>query len=143
MQGGVATISQEVTVLSPSISGFQKTQMSGQAYIYAMLHAMYISIYLGTTLKSVSAKIGAITLPGPGKPSQLPASPLSSQLEQAHLAVVMRKVQAHTLPAQPCTLRPVSRLNDTSSPQPTPERIKKPLRGPTAGTGDMDSSPRE
>jgi hypothetical protein len=102
-----------------------------------------IRIYLGTTLKTVSANTGAIHLPGPGTPNQLPANPLSSQLEQAHLAVDIRNVNAHNLPGHPWTLRPVSRLNETSSPHPTPERMKKPLRGPMAGTGFIDSSPRE
>jgi hypothetical protein len=104
---------------------------------------MSIRIYLGTTLKTVSANIGAIHLPGPGTPNQLPANPLSSQLEQAHLAVDIKNVKAHNLPGHPWTLRPVSLLKETSSPHPTPERMKKPLSGPMDGTGFIDSSPRE
>lgn len=121
---------------------FCKTCMLHNIY-YACGETLFLYIYLGTTLHSVSASIGAIHLPGPGKPNQLPANPLSSQLEQAHLAVDIKKTRAQSLPGQPCTLRPVSRLNDTSSPHPTPERIKNPLSGPMAGTGFIDSSPRE
>ena len=107
---------------------------------YATCH---VYDYLGITLNSVSAKRGAMNLPGPGNPSQLPAKPLSSQLLQAHLAVVIKNVMDHILPGQPCTLRPVSRLNDTSNPQPTPDKMKNPLKGPIAGTGDIDNSPNE
>lgn len=97
----------------------------------------------GITLNSFSAIIGTSHLPGPGTPRLLPANPLSSQLEHAHRAVVMRNVQAQILPGQLRTRRPVKRLKVTSSPHPTPERRKNPLNGPTAGAGFIDNSPSE
>lgn len=101
------------------------------------------ALHLGMTLNTVSAKIGTISRPGPGRPSVLPANPLSSQLEHAHLPDPTRNTYVHILPGHPLTLLPVAFLKQTSRPQPRPERMKKLDRGRVLGTGDIDNSPRE